>query len=183
MPYSFTFFEPFLVQGCCSNGLSDARSGIARVILNFLDVMYQSFISKLCCCDSFEIHARCCLPTPCSFIAFIALCLSTWSKAFLRSIRAAESWDVPLSCLFCCHQGTECFLGRVAVSHEGCLEGFAFDLPHGHQSKKTHPFSHCCLMSKCSTPISLGTRTAAFVELKIIAPFVQVFCECFCSFC
>ena len=70
----------------------------SRFICSTRNVL-ASFVNKLCYSHSFAIHARCCLSTPCSLVAFSAWFLSTWSNAFFKSIRAA----VPLFC-FCLHE-------------------------------------------------------------------------------
>ena len=133
---------------------------------------------------SFEIHARCYLSTPCSFISFSVWFLSTPSNAFFLSRFVLRRVGCPtLLLFFCCHQDAECSLWRVAVFHEGCLEGFAFDLSQRHQPKVPHQFPHRSQTRGRSELVQIWCShlfreenccfRESFVEMSVLESFVQ----------
>ena len=108
-PHNFLFNAASTVSTSSvkTTGLSGAPCGRLLVVLIFSTRSVLTLICQLCCSHSFEIHARCCLSTPCSFIAFHCF-------QFLVSVRMVQtkfSSRVVLrrvGCskllLFCCHQ-------------------------------------------------------------------------------
>ena len=86
------FLCPIDVQGCqhCvhQNCEHQWAFGCSLLVgLNDLDVKCPSLMWRLCCSHRFEIQAKCCLSTPCSFIALGAS--STCRKTFFTSNCAA----------------------------------------------------------------------------------------------
>ena len=68
---------------------------------DFFDSKCTSLICQLCCSHSFEIHARCCLSTPCSFIAFHCFQCLVSVRMVQQNYQAelcCEEWDAPRFC-------------------------------------------------------------------------------------
>ena len=106
------FFHQFLFRAASTPSTSDVNTiwlssapcGSNLLVLNFRDLQCPSLVSKLCSSHSFEIHVTCFFETPRSVIALVSVLNVDRS---LQIDLCCKQWDVPLPCLFCCHQDAD----------------------------------------------------------------------------
>ena len=187
-PYSFLLSHHFLFKAASAVSTGNVNTIVgALLVLNVLDLLCPGLMSNLCCSHSFEIHA-----SVLSLLSVLGFCPQV-EHLFQIDLCCKEK-DVPLPCLFCSHQNAPCS-GWLSFT-KAVWNGSNFTFPSS-SAKSTPPISSLLSDTRLPEPVHMlrshlvGEENCCrvcetFVELKVLASFVQVFFEypaCFENFC